>query len=208
VSPFSIFTLIASTHSFLRFFRRLGATGLFLLGALDSSFLFFPFGNDLLLIALVSSKRGSAWILYVIVSALGSLAGVVIVDVIMRKAGEKGLKRFVKAERVEQLKSKMNKGAGWVVFTSTLLPPPFPFTPVVMTASALQTPRTKFYVAIVTGRLVRFTIEALLALYFGRQVLRFLNSRVLDYVVYGLLIVAIVGSVLSLWKWLHHREKK
>jgi uncharacterized membrane protein YdjX (TVP38/TMEM64 family) len=144
----------------------------------------------------------------VIASALGSLAGVVIVDVIMRNAGERGLKRFVSAERVTQLKAKMNKGAGWLVFTSTLLPPPFPFTPVVMTASALQTPRAKFYLAIVTGRLVRFTIEALLALYFGRQVLRFLNSSVLDYVVYGLAIVAVIGSILSVWKWLRHREKK
>ena len=81
------------------FFRRLGAIGLFLLGILDSSFLFLPFGNDLLLIALVSSNRTSAiWILYVVASSLGSVLGVLIIDLIMRKTGEEGLEKFVKSE--------------------------------------------------------------------------------------------------------------
>ena len=195
-------------YTIVSFFRHLGAPGLFFLGALDSSFLVLPFGNDFLLIALVSSSRGAAWILYVIVSALGSLLGVFIVDAIMRKAGEKGLERFVKPERVRKLKKKMDKGAGWVVFTSTLLPPPFPFTPVIMSASALQASRTKLYGGVFAGRLVRFTIEALLAIYFGKHILRFLKSPILDYVVYGLILIAVVGSALSLLKWLSSNKQK
>jgi len=51
------------------------------MSALDSSFLVLPFGNDLLLIALVSSNRDSLiWIAYVIVSAVGSVVGVFFVD--------------------------------------------------------------------------------------------------------------------------------
>ena len=189
-------------YTIVSFFRRLGASGLFLLSALDSSFLVLPFGNDFLLMALVSSSRGLVWVVYVIVSALGSLLGVFIVDSIMRKAGEKGLARFVKPERVKQLKQKMDKGVGWVIFTSTLLPPPFPFTPVIMSASALQTSRARLYGGVFAGRLVRFTIEALLALYFGKQILRFLNSPILDYVVYSLILIAVIGSILSILKWL------
>jgi membrane protein YqaA with SNARE-associated domain len=84
----------------LRFFLRLGIFGLFLLSALDSSFLVLPFGNDLLLIALVNRNRDSLiWIVYVLVSALGSIVGVFVIDVIMRKAGEKGLERFFSAKR-------------------------------------------------------------------------------------------------------------
>src|SRR5689334_24516300 len=65
----------------LHFFRRLGILGLLLLSALDSSFLVLPFGNDLLLIALVSANRNSLiWIAYVLVSAIGSVIGVLIVD--------------------------------------------------------------------------------------------------------------------------------
>ena len=189
-------------YAVVSFFRRLGAPGLFLLGALDSSFLVLPFGNDFLLIALVSSNRGLVWIGYVMVSVLGSLLGVFMVDSIMRKAGEKGLAKFVKPKRVKQLKKKMDKDVGWVIFTSTLIPPPFPFTPVIMSASALQTSRTKLYGGVFAGRLVRFTIEALLALYFGKHILRFLKSPILDYVVYSLIVIAAVGSVLSILNWL------
>lgn len=187
----------------LHFFRRLGLFGLFLLSALDSSFLVLPFGNDLLLIALVSSHRDSLiWIVYVMVSAIGSVVGVVFVDLIMRKTGEKGLERFVSPRRIEKLKARLENKAGITVFIATLIPPPFPFTPAVMTASALQTPRGKLLAAVFFGRLLRFGAEAVLALYFGRQVIAFINSDVVTYFVYGLMGIAAVLSTLSVLKWL------
>jgi membrane protein YqaA with SNARE-associated domain len=190
----------------LRFFLRLGIFGLFLLSALDSSFLVLPFGNDLLLIALVSSGKSSLkWIAYVLVSALGSLVGVFVVDVLMRKAGEKGLEHFLSPRKIEKLKQKMENKAGITVFVATVLPPPFPFTPVVMTASALQCSRGKLFGAVFVGRLVRFTIEALLALYFGRQLIRFIRSDVVQYAVYGLIGLAVVLSTLSLLTWLRRK---
>lgn len=181
----------------------MGLFGLFLMSALDSSFLVLPFGNDLLLIALVSSNRNSLiWIAYVLVSAIGSVVGVFVIDLIMRKAGEKGLERFVSAKRIEKLKAKLENKGGITVFIATLIPPPFPFTPVVMTASALQTPRGKLLTAVFLGRLLRFGVEAVLALYFGRQMIAFLNSDVVTYFVYALIGIAIVLSTLSLLRWL------
>jgi membrane protein YqaA with SNARE-associated domain len=194
--------LLVSTASILRFFIRLGIFGLFLMSALDSSFLVLPFGNDLLLIALVSSNRDSfIWIAYVLVSAIGSVIGVFVIDMLMRKAGEKGLERFVSEKKIKKLKSKMENKAGVTVFLATLMPPPFPFTPAVMTASALQTPRKNLLIAVFVGRLLRFGIEAVLALYFGRQLIAWINSDVLAYFVYALVGIAIVLSTLSLIKW-------
>jgi membrane protein YqaA with SNARE-associated domain len=191
----------------LRVFRRLGIFGLLLLSALDSSFLVLPFGNDLLLVALVSSNRNSlVWIAYIMVSAIGSVVGVLVVDLIMRKAGEKGLERFVSQRRIEKLKSKIENKAGITVFIATLIPPPFPFTPAVMTASALQTPRGKLFSAVFFGRLLRFGIEAVLALYFGRQVIGFINSDVVSYIVYGMIGIGVVLSTLSVLKWLHRNK--
>src|SRR5689334_17288302 len=169
----------------VRFFLRLGIMGLFLLSALDSSFLVLPFGNDLLLIALVSRGHGSLlWIPYVLVSAVGSLVGVLVIDVIMRKAGEKGLEHFISAGKIEKLKEKIENKMEISVFVATVLPPPFPFTPVVMTASALQCARGKLLGAVFIGRLVRCTTEALLALYFGRKLIAYIRSDVVTYVVY------------------------
>jgi len=191
----------------LRVFRRLGGFGLFLLSALDSSFLVLPVGNDLLLIALVSSNRDSlVWIAYAVVSAIGSVVGVFVVDLIMRKAGEKGLERFVSERKVEKLKSKLENKAGITVFIATLIPPPFPFTPAVMTASALQTPRGKLLSAVFFGRLLRFGAEAVLALYFGRQVIAFINSDVVSYVVYGIIAIGVVLSTLSVLKWVKRNK--
>jgi membrane protein YqaA with SNARE-associated domain len=190
----------------LRFFLRLGIFGLFLLSALDSSFLVLPFGNDLLLIALVNRDRSSLiWIAYVLVSALGSIAGVFVIDVLMRKAGEKGLERFLSPKKIERFKAKIENKGGISVFVATLLPPPFPFTPVVMTASALQVQRAKILGAVFVGRLVRCTTEALLALYFGRKLIAYLNSDVVTYAMYGLIAVAAVLSTLSLLTWLRRK---
>lgn len=195
--------IISVSSSIFRFFRRMGIFGLLLMSALDSSFLVLPFGNDLLLIALVSSNReGLMWIAYVLTSAIGSVIGVFVIDLLMRKAGEKGLERFISQKRIEQLKAKIENKAFITVFLATLIPPPFPFTPAVMTASALQSPKAQLLGAVFVGRLLRFGVEAILALYFGRQVIAFINSDVVTYIVYGLIAIAIVLSTLSLMRWL------
>ncbi len=194
--------LLVSTTSILRFFRSLGVFGLLLMSALDSSFLVLPFGNDLLLIALTSSNReGYTWMLYVLVSAIGSVIGVFVVDLLMRKAGEKGLQRFISEKKIEKLKKQIETKAAVSIFVATLMPPPFPFTPAVMTASALQCPRKVLLGTVFVGRLLRFGIEAVLALYFGRQLIAYINSDVLAYFVYALLGIAIVASTFSLMRW-------
>lgn len=199
--------LLSFTSTLFRFFRRMGVFGLFLMSALDSSFLVLPFGNDLLLIALVSSNReGWWWIVYALVSAIGSVVGVFLIDLLMRNAGEKGLERFISERKVEKLKSKLENKMGITVFIATLIPPPFPFTPAVMTASALQCSRGKLLSAVFLGRLVRFGAEAILALYFGRQVIAFINSDVVTYLVYGLMGIAVVLSTLSVLRWLKRNQ--
>jgi membrane protein YqaA with SNARE-associated domain len=194
-------------YSFFRFFRRLGVPGLFLLGALDSSFLVLPFGNDLMLIVLISNNRTPLMaIAYVLASVGGSLVGVFVIDVLMRKTGEKGLERFVSKSKLDRLRSKLEVKGWLTVFIATVLPPPFPFTPVVMTASALQTSRRAIFTAVLVGRLIRFSVEAVLAIYFGRRVIAFLNSPAVEYFVYGLIGIAIVLSTLSVMKWLKARS--
>jgi len=190
-------------YSLFRLFRRLGVFGLLVLSALDSSFLFLPFGNDLMLIALVSSNRSVLMSIgYVVASVVGSVLGVFVIDSLMRKTGEKRLERFISPGQLDRLKRKLKNKAWLTVFIATLMPPPFPFTPVIMTASALQCSRAGILGAVGVGRLIRFTLEAILAMYFGRRVIAILNSPVVSYFVYGLIVIAVVGSILSVMKWL------
>jgi membrane protein YqaA with SNARE-associated domain len=191
------------TRSIIRFFLHLGVFGPFLLEALDSSFLYLPLANELLLVALITSASNSwMWTVYAAMAALGSLVGVLLTDSLMRKAGEKGLEKFVNRKRAEWLKVKLEHHTGWVIFIASAMPPPFPFRAVVLTASALQSPRKTLLRAVFTGRLLRFSVEALLIVYFGRTLLVYLNSDALEYVMYALASVAIVGSVLTFYKWI------
>ena len=130
------------------------------------------------------------------------VAGTLLADSLVRPAGEKGLEKFVKPERVRRLKQMLKRSAGWAIFLASLCPPPFPFRAVVLTASALQSPRATLLTAVFLGRLVRFTAEALLILYFGRALFNYMNSRFFEYAVYVLVAVALVGSILAVRKWL------
>ena len=203
--------LISSTwaHAILAFFRRIGALGLFLLGVCDSSFLFLPFGNDLLLIALVSGGRHPwRWVIYTLAAALGSVVGVALLDLVMRKAGEEGLEKFVGPKKLERLKGKIEKRGGWALFFAALLPPPFPFTAATAAASALQMTRRGILTAVLAGRLVRFTAVSLLALYFGPRLLHYFRSEYVEYMVYGFIAVAAVGAFLTIRKWLRASPRR
>src|SRR6185312_2099586 len=100
------------TRVLLAFFWHLGGPGLLLLGILDSSFLFAPLGNDLLVVAMTAHYRSVARMLYYAgMSTVGSVLGCLLVDVLLRRAGEKGLERHLSRKRIDYLKSKVEKNA-------------------------------------------------------------------------------------------------
>lgn len=200
---FFLFIAASWGRSAIRFFTGLGALGFFLLEALDSSFLYLPLANELLMLSHARGGKGFAvWALYVSMSALGSVAGAMLVDWPTRKAGEKGLERFVAAERVERLKRRLKERAGWAILLAGMLPPPFPFRPLMLTASALQTPRRVMWPAVFAGRLVRFSVEAALIVHFGRSLFRYMESDAFEYVLYGFGALAVAGTALMAYKWI------
>src|SRR6478735_3906667 len=109
---FYLFLLATWSQNLFRFLRRLGLLGLFLLGVADSSFLFLPFGNDVLMITL-ASRHPANWLSYAIAAAAGSVVGCLLVDLVARKGGEEGLARLLDARRVEKLKGKLEGKTGW-----------------------------------------------------------------------------------------------
>ncbi len=129
-------------HILFPFFWKLGGPGLLILGVLDSSFLFAPLGNDLLVVAMSARYHSLMRALYYAgMSTVGSVLGCLLVDVIFRKAGEKGLARHLPKARVEYVKKRIEKNAAWALVLASIAPPPFPFTPFIMAAAALQYPR-------------------------------------------------------------------
>ena len=181
----------------------LGVGGPFLLEVLDSSFFYVPLANELLLFALIHGDGSSPkwmWILYALSGAAGTVAGVALLDLVMRRVGAGGVERLVGKKRFGKLKGELEEHTGWVVFVASALPPPFPFRFTMMTASALQCERGTMLVSVFAGRTLRFAAEALLILYFGRRFLDFMNSDIFNYVVYGLTLAAVAGSAFTIFR--------
>jgi len=106
------------------FASRFGGVGLFALSLLDASFLFIPFGPDLLLIALVAQEHMLAP-LFALIAAAGSVAGCVIIDAVSRKEGEKGLERLLSRRRIRFVTKRIRKSAPWALSIASVMPPPF-----------------------------------------------------------------------------------
>jgi membrane protein YqaA with SNARE-associated domain len=185
------------------FFWHLGGPGLLLLGILDSSFLFAPLGNDLLVVAMTAHYHSVARMLYyAAMSTIGAVLGCLPVDVILRHAGEKGLEHYLPRKRIDYVKQRVEKNAAWALVLASIAPPPFPFTPFIMAAAALQYPRTRLLAVTGAARMVRFTALGVLALVFGRDILRWAQSEAVQVVLVGLIALCTVGSVVSVVGWI------
>jgi membrane protein YqaA with SNARE-associated domain len=183
-------------------FWKFGGPGLLVLGILDSSFIFAPLGNDLLVVAMTARYRSvPGMIYYAAMSTIGSVLGCLLVDLVLRRAGEKGLEKHLPKRRLEYVKRKVTKNAAWALVVASIAPPPFPFTPFVMAAAALQYPRKRMLAVVGAGRMVRFTALGVLALFFGRRILRWAENDVVQWVMIGFLVLCIIGSVISVWGW-------
>ncbi len=196
---------VVASHLF-SFFMRLGGLGLVLLGVLDSSFLFMPLGNDLLIVALtVRSHRMLP--IYAVLATAGSVLGCLLVDWVSRKRGEEGLERMASGRRLQYVKKKVKDRAGLALAFAALMPPPFPFTLFLAASSALQYPRKKLLGVIAASRLLRFLIVGSLAIAFGEEILRLAKTQTVQIAVISLVVVSIGGSLLSLRSWFKKSKK-
>jgi membrane protein YqaA with SNARE-associated domain len=176
------------------------------MGVLDSSILFFPFGNDFLVVLLTARNPHHFW-LYALAATAGSLIGCTITDWFSRKLGAAGLEKMVKADRLKHVQERLKKQTLWALGLAALMPPPFPFTVFVIAAAALQINRWRVLLGIGIGRFLRFFILSLLAIRFGTQIIRLSNSDAIKYFVIGFAVVSIIGSVFSVAKWIRSSRK-
>jgi membrane protein YqaA with SNARE-associated domain len=197
-------------HSLLRHFLawllKLGIFGPLILGIADSSFLFLPFGNDLLVVILVA-RNHARLPFYVLTAAIGSTLGVLLLDTVCRKGGEEGLKRMMKPRRLEYFKRRMSNQAAIAIGLACLAPPPFPFTLVVASASAFAYPRQRLLGLVFIARSIRFTLVGWLAIEFGRRILRIFNAPETTWIMLGFIALCIIGSAFQVMQWVRRSRR-
>lgn len=191
----------ALLRSFAIFFFSLGGFGLLLLGTLDSSFLFMPLGNDLLVIALTAAHR-ERMLYYVTMATIGSVLGVWFTHWVSAKGGRKGIEGDRKSKRIAYVERKVHEHGGIAIATAALMPPPFPFTPFIIVAGALQYPLKRMLLIIAACRALRFATEGVLAVVYGRRIIGLAQSPYVEGFIMALVVISMAGSAWSIYNWI------
>ena len=171
--------------------------GLWLIAALDASMIFFlPLAVDIAVVILTSRSRELFW-LYPIIASLGTLCGAAITYSIGRRLGEAGLEHFVAKNRLAGVRQRVEDKGAVALAALNLIPPPFPFTACILVGGALKVSPSLFFATLGLTRLLRFGVEAVLAYFYGRQIIGWLKSATVEYVGIALFAVTVVGSAIT-----------
>jgi membrane protein YqaA with SNARE-associated domain len=165
----------------------LAAPAMIVIGALDSSLLSLPEINDYLVVGRCY-KYPTAAFYFPLFAATGSVIGCNLLYTIMRKGGQAVLRRRFSVENIKKVERAYERFGFLAIGIPAVLPPPLPFKIFVATAGALEYPRWKFLLTVMVARSLRYYVEGILAVFYGRRVLLFFKDN-------GLVIVSVVASV-------------
>lgn len=174
--------------------------GVIVLAALDSTLFFsLPFGIDAAVIIAAAGAGGFAWAIPFL-GTFGSTAGAALTYWMGWKIGEKGLDAHVPAKRLARIRKLLKTRGAVALAVLDLIPPPFPFTPFVLAAGALEVDKTVMFVTLAVCRVARFGLETYLARKYGEQIVGWLDSDLFRNIVMVLIVLAVGLSVFSIVK--------
>jgi len=180
--------------------------GVVILGALDSTLFFsLPLGIDAAVVILAARMRDMWWIVPLL-ATMGSVAGAALTFWMGVVIGEKGLDRYVPPKRLKRVRAKIKDSGAVALAVLDLIPPPFPFTPFMLAAGALEVSASLFFTTLAACRLLRFGLEAALARTYGRRVLAILDSDLFHDIVVVFMMIALVLTVVSTVRLLRSRR--
>jgi membrane protein YqaA with SNARE-associated domain len=167
----------------------LGAPGIFLVAFLDSSILSLPEIADLLVIWMVTNNK-SRIVIYVVSATLGSLLGCLLLYGIGKKGGAGFVHRRFGSTNVERALDAFRRHGIMAVLIPSILPPPAPFKIFVLLAGLADISVARFSTAILIGRGLRYTVEGLLALWYGERAIAFIRQNGTTIALAAVIIIA------------------
>lgn len=163
------------------------APAMIVIGALDSSLLSLPEINDYLVVGRCY-KYPTAAFYFPLFAAAGSVLGCLLLYSIVRRGGQALLRKRFKLEHIQRVEKAYERFGFLAIGLPAILPPPLPFKIFVATAGALEYPRWKFLLTVMIARSLRYYVEGILAVYYGRRVLLFIRDN-------GIVVVSIVATI-------------
>jgi membrane protein YqaA with SNARE-associated domain len=172
--------------------------GVFVLGALDSTIFFsLPLGIDAAVVIL-AAQLGDLWWISPLLATAGSVLGAALTFWMGQKIGEAGLDRWVPKKRLTQIRKRIREKGAVALAVLDLIPPPFPFTPFVLAAGALDVDARTFFVTLTACRVFRFGVEGALALVYGQRIVLWLDSDLFHDIVAFFIVIATVLTTISI----------
>jgi membrane protein YqaA with SNARE-associated domain len=189
-------------HNIIALPLYLAAPAMIVIGALDSSLLSLPEVNDYLVVARCI-KYPSAVFYFPLFAATGSVLGCWLLYSIMRRGGQALLRKRFSPESIQRVERAYARFGILAIAIPAVLPPPLPFKIFVATAGTLEYPRWKFLVTVMIARSLRYYVEGVLAVFYGRRVLAFLKDNGLT-----ILLIAAAAAVVALLIYVIAKRRK
>jgi membrane protein DedA with SNARE-associated domain len=184
---------------------RLGAVGLIVVGIIDQSFIPIPGGIDALAIILTAGNR-DRWPWYWLMATAGALFGAYLTYRLSKKGGKEALEKRLPRQTICKVEKNFDRGGFLALFITSLMPPPFPMVPVLVSAGALQYSQRKFLLALTIGRVIRYGLITWLAHIYGKQIMRVFKQHQVTIVTSFL--VFSFGAALIGWLWTRWKMKQ
>ena len=202
-SRMNVLSILIMAESTWKWIHRLGGPGLILLGLADNTpFISAPAGSEDVFVILLSAHCREWWFYYAFMATVGEVLGGYLTYRLAEKGGEETLEKKAGKARARKIYKSFEKRGFMTVFTGSILPPPFPFTSVLMAAGVMQYPYKKFLFALTAGRAARFFAVAYLSRIYGQQMIGFFSrhNRPMLYVLISLAVTTGIGALVYL-KW-------
>jgi membrane protein YqaA with SNARE-associated domain len=188
-----------------------GVAGVFVVALLDAAPVPLPIPGSTDILVLILAVHGARpWLLAPTAVAGGVIGGYFTWNA-GKRGGEKVLDRFVPARFRSRLRSWVRRHGVLSVCVAGMLPPPIPLMPFLLGAGALGVRRKQVLIALGIARTVRYGAEAVLGMFYGRQMLGVWNHYLAEgwswailYTFLGLLAAAIVWGT---WKYRRDQQR-
>ncbi len=189
----------------LKALAPLGFWGIGALSMLDSSSIPVPMDAFIAFYAWHDARR---FYLYVLMAALGSAIGGLVPYFIGRAGGEIFLLKRINRTKYESLRDKFERQEFLALMIPSMMPPPTPWKLFVFGAGVFEMRVANFMLAVFTGRVVRFGVEALLVIRYGPQIVRELSVILHRHMLAGLAVLAIILAALAFYVIRKSKGKK
>ena len=137
--------------------------------------------------------------LYTLMAAIGAALGGLVPFLLGRAGGEIFLLRRIDRARYEQMLQRFQKQEFLAMLIPSLLPPPTPWKLFVFAAGVFEMPIPLFLLAVFLGRMVRFTIEGMLVIHYGPQMVQIVTQMARQHTRSLLAVVGLLLLLLILW---------